>query len=763
MELSQSRLYRETFSAAMAFHARRLWLEHGNDECFAVVVPEEEHPMLASIMGQGGEEFGLMLFRGPDAYVHLMAMLGAEPGDTEMPDNATFMGFSMTRFAHVPPFGRIFLKKAGATCTRESVAPFFVAKDVGRQPRAVTPQEVKKFLYVLQGIMKAKDGGILTPNPIRDAQKVLALHLSDDALSPDVKVESWCPAAPHSDTQVVDTPADLHDLPRLDARWLIGFTTMPVAIHDDDRTVHMVLVVDEESEMVVIGEAIQGGVWDGVRVVFDAFRGKNPLKSRGIPREIVISSGELFRAVKPCLERLGVNCRHEPCIPLLDEIIGGFLERFAGKSPAREPIERVQTTPPNPDDLAGWKECDRQLCQRAGEHLTGMERAPERALARYFGDADTAVRLLDDADNAFSRHCLCEWFWLDYHAGKGSKSLGEKMLKEGLPEPYRILQEARLNAVPSMYIVRRIKKGVSLTLLDLLFGGEVVVHDRGLSESATLDTGFAARIFPAGAFHFSSPLGPPLAPMEIRAAVEYLQSLGLSLTPEGTKAKAHLFGRLWAWTEETRKRAGMLRLRNSDGDDLCFYTATYEVHDEAAARSALAKRSDLESDDDGSRYEWLRREKTSAMFGKGLHLGSLSFVGEALLVEVNSAQRLAAAREWLDRIPGIRFHGVKIRSMDEAMSSGVPLDDRRGPEDKVPMTPALIEHLRETMRAHYMEWLDIPLPALGGKTPRQTCKTDEGRKRVAILIRSIPNPTGPGPKVEVPREEMFKALGLTPE
>jgi hypothetical protein len=742
MELSQSRLYRETFAAAAAFHARRFWLEHGNDECFAVVVPGEEHPMLASIMGQGGEEFGLMLFRGPDAYRHWIAMLDAHPGETEMPDDAAFMGFSMTRFGHVPTFGRTFLKKAGATCTRGSVVPFFVAKDAGRQPHAVTPEEVKKFLYVLRGVLKAKDAGFLTPKPVQSTPEIVTLVLGGDALSPDMKVELRLTAVSRqADVRAVDVPPDLHDLSHLPVRWLIGFPVMPLAVRDDDRSVHLVVIADEESEMIVAGEAVQGGVSDALRVIFDAFRGKNPLKSCGIPREVVVASGELFRAVKPMLDRLGVDCRHEPRIPLVDEIAGGFIKRFSGAEPRAEPLAQVQATPPNPDDLAGWKEWDRLLCRRAAERLGPIERVPDKAIARYFGDADAGNRFLADPDNTFPEHCFCEWRWLDFRVGKGSKSLGEKMLKEGLPEAERILQEARLNAVPSIYRVLRIERGVSLTLLDVLFGGEVVVHDRGLSESSTVDMGFLARVFPAGAFHFSSPLGPPLAPVEIDEAVDYLRSLGLSLTPEGAKAKAHLFGRLWVWTEETRKRAGMPRLSNSDGDDLCFHTATYEVHDEAAACAALAKRSDLELDDDGVRYEWLRREKTSAMFGEGLHLGTLTFVGEAMLVEVNSARRLAAAREWLDRVPGIRFHCVKVRSLDETMSAGVPLDDRRGPEDKVPMTPALIAHLRETIRAHYMEWLDTPLPALGGKTPRQTCRTEEGRKRVAVLIRCIPSPT----------------------
>jgi hypothetical protein len=58
-----------------------------------------------------------------------------------------------------------------------------------------------------------------------------------------------------------------------------------------------------------------------------------------------------------------------------------------------------------------------------------------------------------------------------------------------------------------------------------------------------------------------------------------------------------------------------------------------------------------------------------------------------------------------------------------------------------------------------MRWLDESIPMLGGKSPRQTCATEAGRRRVTQLIRTYPDPMGV-PGVRVPRERMLAELGL---
>ncbi|MFW6161695.1 MAG: MbcA/ParS/Xre antitoxin family protein [Planctomycetota bacterium] len=758
----ESRLYRETLAAAQAFHARKLWREFEEDDCFAVVVPGEEHPLFAAVMGQAGEEFGLLMFRGPHACSCLMEVLYRDPEDQGAPDETALISFSMGRYGETPSFGRSFLAKARFAGRRDDIVPCFLVVDPGRQPRAPTRDEAETLLYALKGILKAWDAGILEPQPIWPDYEALTLILDGDPRDPDVSKEVRpCGAAPlGTDSAGLHMAVDLSDLPRLSSRWLIGFPKLPVTIEGDDRVVRGVLVVDEDSELIVTAEPVQGGTGDAVSVVIGAFHGENAQSTRGVPEGVLVANRELFNALFPILNAAGVQCRYEPAIPLLDEISGGLMDRLGEP----EGFAADPDTVPAPNDLDGWKACDRRLYGRARACLVRQGNIPDRAVRRYFGDVELADDLLDDSDDLFPAICFYEWLWLDHKPADGSWAVAEKLLAEDLPRAQRLLLEARLKATPSIFRVQSIERGVSLDLVDVLFGGEVTLHDEALSQSAAVDLSFAARVFPAGDFHFIAPLGPPLSGFEVDEAIEWLEECGMELTPEGVKAKTHLFGRLWDWVEAGRAEQGPPHVTNMDGDELHFHTATYRVEDEAAARSAIAARDDIEWDEEDDRYVWERRQggEPGAVIGDSLTLGSLRFVGDELLVEVNSDERLEKARAWLDPIPGIRFQGVRSRTVEdlrrEAFSDDEPV------REEVPMTPELAARLQEMMREHYMQWLDMPVPALGGKTPREMCSTEEGKQRVARMIRTIPRPMGPaGAAMDVPRQEMLEALGLDAE
>ena len=768
VSLTESRLYRETLAAAIAFHARKLWLEYENDDCFAVVVPGEEHPMFATIMGQSGMEFGLMLFRGQNACQNLLELLDSDPDEQDLPDSAAFMGFSMSRYQDVPPIGRSFLAKAGLAGRRSDIVPFFIAKEAGREPRKVTPQEVSKLLYVLRGTLAAREAGKLEPTPLGPDAKTLTLVLSGDPLDPDLATEfrRYIASFEGSAPELVDVPGDLTQLPRLQTQWVVGLPPLPVGILGDDRTVRALLIVEEESELVVLAQPIQGSVREAVELVLDAFRGQNALQSRGIPREIGIANLELYRALSPALDQLGVDCWHEPVMLVLNRVFQSLLDHLAGHGRDAEDADRDPDALPPDDDLAEWKRIDKRLYDRALVQMAKTGRDSDRAIARYFGDLAVGKRLLEDRSNPFPFMTFFEWCFLDYRAVKRSKTLAEKMLAGDMPKAERMLIEARTQTRPSVYKVEAIKKGESLTLLDVLFGGTVVAHDRGLSDTAIVDMGLPARVFPAGDFHFVSPLGPPLAVIEVEEAIEFVERLGMQLTPEGGQAKTHYFGWLWKWVDKRREHGFNPQLVNTDGDGICFQTATYLVKDEAQARAAISAREDISCDQEDMSYIWFRPDEPerAGAVGERTHLGTLSFIGDELLLEVNSAERLQRARAWLDRIPGVRFHSARSRTLDEVRRTGIPPDDQLGNRDEVPMTPEIVAHLRELMCRHYMKWLGMPLPALDGKTPREACKTPEGRKKVLLLIRTMPKPMGRnGPDIDVPREEMMKDLGLDGE
>jgi hypothetical protein len=132
--------------------------------------------------------------------------------------------------------------------------------------------------------------------------------------------------------------------------------------------------------------------------------------------------------------------------------------------------------------------------------------------------------------------------------------------------------------------------------------------------------------------------------------------------------------------------------------------------------------------------------------------------------EVNSAERLKKLRTWLDTMPGVEFQGVTIKSLDELRKSRSSHEGKLARKERQEATPEQASLMQEHFRRYYMDWLDQPLPALGGKTPRQECATPEGRRKVRLLILSMPNPSGnDGIQVETPRDAMLQALGLDQE
>jgi len=434
---------------------------------------------------------------------------------------------------------------------------------------------------------------------------------------------------------------------------------------------------------------------------------------------------------------------------------------------------------PASDDLAGWKAAENVLSKRIIDRIQSDNFVTPALFKQYFG-CQNGNSLLEKYEDLSVTHAFCEWLGNDYRPvlrrtkkkkkGKNrpkrktarlGKTLAERLLIEGIPAAEDRLLEACSQVHPSIFRIASVEPGVSLTLEDILLGGEQLVHDKLLSGCVQAGLHLTGRVFPVGQFHFFSPIGPPLPNLLAMGAAEYLESLGVKFTHEGLLRESNKFGWLWDWYDRRSTEGYMPQLRNTDGEELIWQTASFLVSDEEAVRKILAERDDIDYDEENDEYHWLRHQGgISTIPGDTLHLGRMQFLLDELIVDVNSVERLKAVRRWLERIPGVKYQGVKTRNMSEHPGD-VPMDDRMGPKESVEMTPELISNLEEMFRQHYMKWLDEPLPVLDGKTPRQACKTKAGKQKVAMLIRTIPQPVGnEGVEIDVPREEMLRSLGL---
>ena len=772
MGLSRTALYRETLAAAQRFHARQLWRHWRNEDVFALEIPDEPSPLCASIMGMAGDEFGLFLSRGPGALAHVKRLLRRGDPGNDVPDDVGFIAFSMTRLSHIPKPMRGFLRKAKFSGKPESVAPFLMVREAGKRPRAPADEELTVLLYAINGILEARDKGLMPPEPLPGDDKVLTLSVQGDPRRPAVtrSLRTLDTTPAETGAEAVPLPDDLARLPRRSCCWQVGCPVLPVSIESDDRVVRMALIVDEASEFILNGRAIGGGMAEAALLLFDTFRGKNQAELEGLPEEIVFSSEDLAEILAPPLTRLGISWSYEPKLPLLEGIIDQFARAVAGEPPgdegtaapdSRESEPLDSELVPEPDDLAAWKECDRQLVERAEGWLLKRPGDQFAASARYFEDEGMAAELVSSEENAFGKDCYFQWWWLDWRPHAAVKTVAERMYRALLPKAERILLEARMQAVPSVYRVEQTDAEGTLVMHDVLFGGRTTVHDALLAKTAMPDMGIPARLFRAGNFTFISPLGPPLGPVQSGGAIDYLESRGLVMTPEGTRAGAHSFGSLWKWEYEQRLSAVSPVVLTTEGDEWRLHRAVFEVEDEEEARRALAARDDIECDEDASTYVWLREDPEGIMPGP-LRLGKLVFFGDTLHAEVHSADRLAALRSWLDALPGVEYRSSRSFSLKELLERGTPLDDRESPEDAVPIPEAAVAEVQATFDNYYMKWLDTPLPTFEGKTLRQLCRTPDGKRKAARLIRSMPNPGGSMP-ITIPRQALFDALGIEEE
>jgi len=79
--------------------------------------------------------------------------------------------------------------------------------------------------------------------------------------------------------------------------------------------------------------------------------------------------------------------------------------------------------------------------------------------------------------------------------------------------------------------------------------------------------------------------------------------------------------------------------------------------------------------------------------------------------------------------------------------------------------PQVVEALPAHIHDTYLRWIDQPIPALDGLTPRQAIASATGRRKVQQMIRTATAlPVGgTGVTIEPPRDELPRALGVPEE
>jgi hypothetical protein len=335
--------------------------------------------------------------------------------------------------------------------------------------------------------------------------------------------------------------------------------------------------------------------------------------------------------------------------------------------------------------------------------------------------------LLEMAENVFQ-------FWMFFDELEGDETLAEFLLDEDRdmsPGERRYLEMGRASAM-RLYEVVGVEPGAGLTLRDVLDGGDIRVRERSGSRSLHTWDLVAARVMQKGASG-QPEIDGGLLPIRSRlrdALVAHLERLR-EMLDEAEAREAYAIAFLDAWIGP-----GTPNVVNYDGDPMLLTTVHFEVVDEAKLTAALDGDPEMSRDGEELRWSWVgkgrqREEVVTRAF--------LCIEHGRLEIQTNSRERGEAVKALVERLAGasVRYRVTEHQDLEQAALS---LERGEG-HRPAPLPEELREPAREAvvemMEQHYEKWLDEPVPALDGSTPRAAAGVEALRPRVAGLIEGL--------------------------
>jgi hypothetical protein len=377
---------------------------------------------------------------------------------------------------------------------------------------------------------------------------------------------------------------------------------------------------------------------------------------------------------------------------------------------------------------------EESLRRRLVEFAPGAvsKREAEQAVAMFVGPEP--LHGSSDMDVALE---ITDWMVHDYVSPRTGRSMIEEFLRRapgGLTPADRRMLEEWSHSRFSVFEVQEVREGSGVVFKDLLVGDRFFVEDVNTSRAASIWDCYLARVEDTAGHKYLTAvvLSIPrsvVAPLLDWAIGEHTRS-GLSwdafLRANSHRLRQRASGLL-------KKPAPTPRVLSAEGDPMVFSRAMYELLDEDALRGALDASEAFERVEEG--YTWLEPEAAGAS-GRRI-LGTVKISGQRVTLECTTRQRLDRGKALLGRLAGaaLRPLGDEFTSVESALRNR----DRAAPAPSGLPPEVERELIGKMYEDHYTKWLDMKLPALDGRTPREAAAMPEMRSALVDLLKYIEN------------------------
>lgn len=300
---------------------------------------------------------------------------------------------------------------------------------------------------------------------------------------------------------------------------------------------------------------------------------------------------------------------------------------------------------------------------------------------------------------------------------------------------------AQRRAWMGIWEVLSVTAGEGVVVRDLLTGEMRTVRERQGSHTLRPREALLARVVDHdGVSLFCGIYTRALPPFDAAAVVYDVRAkLGVKLGDvpvhrlHGKSAGVFIIRR---WAEALEKlQERLLRppaLANTDGEALAFVIDRFIF--DRANRKAVEQR--LAAIDEADRLPAEGGETVFALLKPGgdTVIAHLFVSGGTLRVETNSEQRATAIRRTVEEACGAL---IRHRSREQKDPALLMAEQPRPAGPPPEPTPEEQSVMREFKQEHYRKWLDEPIPALRGKTPRQAARSRAGRADLDLLLRDL--------------------------
>lgn len=309
-----------------------------------------------------------------------------------------------------------------------------------------------------------------------------------------------------------------------------------------------------------------------------------------------------------------------------------------------------------------------------------------------------------------------------------------------LPDDERLLAEQWLLVERSIFEVEQVRRGHGMTVRDLRTGDTHEVHERAASSVLQAGQLICARVVPAGDTMMFFGGIEPVALHQRDELIDLLDG-----EPDAVTLVAQL-----------TRRFAPPTLVNTEGDPLTMCEASVQVGTAPGIIGALDEIYDR-VDADADQPRWNEHVMVD---GLQRVRATLALDGDTLRVQANSEPRMDRVLATLAQLdPAVTVlddirHPVRDAREAAEVAARMPVSGQ-SPLDPADPQAALLD---EVIRGHEARWLDEPIPALAGRTPRQAADDPTRRGDLIKLLDTFPSGAGAGAGMDADR--LREALGL---